>query len=197
MLLVDVAPLTAEEIAGVARSVALAAGRLHAGGRPHGAIDAQHVEVRGEGQVTLVPAASTPAEGASIESDVRAIGELITDLLDGAGAGTPPGPRRQEPDRPAFAIRLSRLGRLLSGLSMRRSDNAPSAEAALRDIARLASGGNGPQPSAASLAALLTLRIPRPVLPAGRRRLTLIRCRRRPPRSPPARTAQGSWLWAP
>lgn len=165
MLLFDLhPPLDGNEIAGLVRSVAFSLAQLHAVGRAHGSVDMRHVAVEGGGGVRLLEASGDAAGTAA--DDVRALGHLITDLL-AAGAplpdGNAPAPRaavgrRREPGLGAAALRLLRAPsrRARPGLLV-----PPSPAQALADIARLASVEDPtPPPSAASIAALVALRVP-------------------------------------
>lgn len=156
MLLLDAHPvLDPEEVAEVARVVAFALSRVHAGGLGHGAVDVDHLRVGDDGLVFLAP--SRPPEGAATPAgDVRALGELIVELLGSRGASAPaPGPV----PKPRWPRRRRRAGLL----------EPPSPAEALAEIARQANPEEGcTPPSAATIAAQIALRVPG-ARPPGRR----------------------------
>lgn len=154
MLLLDTYPvLDPEEVAEVARVVAFALTRVHAGGLGHGAVDVDHLRVGDDGLVFLAP--SRPPEGAATPpNDVRALGELIVELL----ATAPP----REPvlvPKPRWPRRRRRASLM----------EPPSPAEALAEIARQANPEEGrTPPSAATIAAQIALRVPG-ARPPGRR----------------------------
>lgn len=165
MLLLDAHPvLAADEIADVARVVAFSLARLHAAGQVHGAVDLQHVSADAAGAVSLLPG---PAVGTA-EDDVRALGDLILDLLSSAHPRPVEGPAVARPagSPPSLLDRLLGRGQ---ARHRRLARAAPSAEEALAAIARQASPEDGSAPpSAAAVAALVALRVPH-ARPPGRR----------------------------
>jgi hypothetical protein len=154
VLLLNAYPvLDPEEVAEVARVVAFALTRVHAGGLGHGAVDVDHLLVGDDGLVSLAP--SRPPEGAaSPAGDVRALGELIVELL-----GSP----RHSTQAPAPKPRWPRRRRRASLMA------PPSPAEALAEIARQANPEEGSTPpSAATIAAQIALRVPG-ARPPGRR----------------------------
>lgn len=154
--------LDAEEIAGVAVGVATALADMHKAGRAHGSVDARHVVVEG-GAVGLravepPPASATPAD------DVRALGALVGQLLDAALPSPREAPRRSVPLRARVRPLIARLRRGRPGLLV-----LPPVEQVLATIAHTASGEHGDSPpTAASIAALIALKVPS-ARPPGRR----------------------------
>lgn len=157
MLLLDAHPvLEPEEVAEAARAVAFALSRVHAGGVAHGAVDVDHLRIGDDGLVALAP--SRPPEGAaSVEGDVRALGDLIVELL---GQSRGPSPSAAAPPVPWWRWGRGRRRPLLT---------PPSPAEALAEIARQANPEEGSTPpSAATIAAQITLRVPG-ARPPGRR----------------------------
>ncbi|MDQ1437337.1 MAG: eukaryotic-like serine/threonine-protein kinase [Acidimicrobiaceae bacterium] len=151
------------------RVVAFALAREHAAGRAHGAVDADHLLIDASGAVTLAPSGVAIGGQARAEDDVRALGDLLFDLLAGAGPGESGASLGAHSAPNTWLRRVRAAGRGVVGRRPVPSRIAPSPAEALTAIARQACPPDGATPpSAATIAALIALRVPG-ARPPGRR----------------------------
>lgn len=142
--LAEAGPLAPEEVAGLAAAVATTLADLHERGIVHGAIDASHVLITGEGR----PVLCSLGRGGEPGDDVAALGRLVTSLLAG-GEG-------QTHARVAGPVRRPRLGPML----------APPAAPALHILAADATAADpARRPGARALATAIHEQVPAARLP--------------------------------
>jgi hypothetical protein len=143
----------AAETAWLARAAAGELAAIHAQGRAHGAVDADHLAFDGDA-LCLIPGPEDA--GASPADDVRALGRLMEELL---AAGPRPGVAPPSSPTGLWRRLAHRFHRLRPGRA--RLLDRPGPAQALSELARLACAPEGTEPpTAAALAALIAVRVP-------------------------------------